>query len=153
MVTSYAVKGTELYITTAGSTSAFTLVGQVQSLDGPGMKVGRRDVTHLGSVTKEYEPTVGDPQEFKGTLLYNPNDDGVKIMQQRANSVYQSTTAGSSMVSGGDTFKLVFPTTTKVPSFQGFVSEFTLLGGDIEGGWTASFGIQPTRAITYPTTT
>lgn len=152
MVTSYAAKGTELWITTAGSTAAFTAVGQVVSIDAPGMKVGKRDVTHLGSATKEYEATVGDPQEFKGTILYNPSDAGATIFQQRASTVAQSTVAGSSLVVGGDTFKVVFPTTTKLFQFQGVVTEFTPKGGDVEAGWMADFSIQPTRAIVYPTT-
>lgn len=149
---SHAVKGTQLYITTAGSTSAFTQIGQITSIDAPGFKVGKRDVTHLESVTKEYEPTIGDPQEFKGTLLYNPLDAGIGIVQQRAMTVYQSTVSGSSMVAGGDTFKIVFPTTTKVIQFQGFITEFTPKGGDVEAGFTADFGIQPSRVVTWPTT-
>lgn len=152
MVTSYAAKGTELQITTAGSTLAFTVVGQVVSIDAPGMKVGKRDVTHLGSVTKEYEATIGDPQEFKGTLLYHPGDAGAVIFQGRVTTVAQTTVAGSSLVVGGDTFKVVFPTTTKLFQFQGVVTEFTPKGGDVEAGWMADFAIQPTRAIVYPTT-
>lgn len=152
MVTSYAAKGTELQITTAGSTTGFTVVGQVVSIDAPGMKVGKRDVTHLGSVTKEYEATIGDPQEFKGTLLYHPGDAGAVILQGRVTTVAQTTVAGSSLVVGGDTFKVVFPTTTKLFQFQGVVTEFTPKGGDVEAGWMADFAIQPTRAIVYPTT-
>lgn len=152
MVTSYSAKGTTLQITTAGSTAAFTLVGQIVTIDGPSMKAGKRDVTHLTSATKEYEATIGDPQEFKGTILYNPSDAGVGIFQQRASTVAQSTVVGSELVSGGDTFKVVFPTTTKLFQFQGVVTEFTPKGGDVEAGWMADFAIQPTRAITYPAT-
>lgn len=137
MVTSYAAKGTTLKI---GS----VVVGQVTTIDGPGMKVGKRDVTHLASATKEYEATIGDPQEFKGAVLYHPGDDGIALLQSRCTT--------PSTVPGGDTFTIVFPTTTKTFSFQGIVTEFTPKGGDVEAGWMADFGIQPTRAITYPTT-
>lgn len=137
MVTSYASKGTTLKI---GS----TVVGQLVSVDAPGMKVGKRDVTHLTSVTKEYESTIGDPQEFKGSVLYNPADDGIALLQTRCTT--------PSTVAGGDTFTIVFPTTTKTFSFQGFVTEFTPKGGDVEAGWMADFAVQPSRAITYPTT-
>ena len=144
MVTSYAVKGTDLQITTAGSTSSFTSVGQIVSVDAPGMKVGKRDVTHLLSATKEYESTIGDPQEFKGTVLYNPSDAGAGIMQARMTT--------PSTIVGGDTFKVIFQTTTKLYQFQGIVTEWTPKGGDVEGSWMADFAIQPSRAIVYPAT-
>lgn len=137
MVTSYGVKGTTLKINS-------TLVGQIVTIDGPGMKVGKRDVTHLTSATKEYEATIGDPQEFKGTVLYHPGDDGVVLIQSRVTT--------PSTAAGGDTITVIFPTTTKTFSFSGFFTEFTPKGGDVEAGWMADFAIQPSRAITYPTT-
>jgi len=140
----YGVKGTVLQITTSGSTTAFTAVGQIRSIDAPGMTMATREVTHLLSTTKEYEPTIGDPQEFKLSILYDASDAGAVICQQR--------TTTPSTVLGGDTFKIVWPTTTKLFQFQGVVTEFSPKGGDVEGTWMADVGIRPTRAITYPTT-
>ncbi len=140
----YGVKGTVLQITTSGSTTGFTAVGQIQSINAPGMKVGTRDVTHLLSATKEYEATIGDPQEFSGTLLADFSDAGAVLMQQR--------TTTPSTVLGGDTFKVILPTTTKLFQFQGVVTDFTPVGGDVEGTWLVNFAVRPTRAITYPTT-
>ena len=141
MVTSYAVKGTDLQVSI---NSTYTSIGQIVSVDAPGMKVGKRDVTHLLSATKEYEPTIGDPQEFKGTILYNPSDPGVVFIQTRCTT--------PSTVAGGDAFKVIFPSTAKNFAFTGFFTEFTPKGGDVEGSWMADFAIQPSRAITYPTT-
>lgn len=140
----YGVKGTVLQITSSGSTSSFTAVGQIRSIDAPGMTMSTRDVTHLLSVTKEYEATIGDPQEFKLSILYDASDPGAVACQLR--------TTTPSTILGGDTFKIVWPTTTKVFQFQGVVTEFSPKGGDVEGTWMADVGIRPTRAITYPTT-
>lgn len=139
----YGVKGTVLQITTTGSTTGFTSVGQIRSIDGPGMTVGTRDVTHLESATKEYEGTIGDPQEFKLSVIYDSSDAGMVILHAR--------TITPSTVLGGDTFKIVFPTTTKIVQFQGVVTECSLKGGDVEGTWMADVGVRPTRAVTYPT--
>ena len=140
----YGVKGTVLQITTSGSTTAFTAVGQIRSIDAPGMTMSTREVTHLGSATKEYEATIGDPQEFKLSILYDATDAGAVICQARCTT--------PSTVLGGDTFKIIWPTTTKLFQFQGVVTEFAPKGGDVEGTWMADVGIRPTRAITYPTT-
>lgn len=142
MAGNQGVKGATLYMT--GPTTAFVQVGQVQTLDAPGMKVGKRDVTHLLSATKEYEVTIGDPQEFKFTAIYDVQDAGATLIQSRMTT--------PSTIIGGDTFKVVMPTTTRFFQFQGNVSEWTLKGGDVEGTWMADGAIQPTRAITYPTT-
>lgn len=140
----YGVKGTVLSFTVGGSTAAFTAVAQIRSIDGPGMTMNTREVTHLLSATKEYEATIGDPQEFKLSILYDASDPGAVALQTR--------TTTPSTVLGGDTFKIIFPTTTKVFQFQGVVTEFSPKGGDVEGTWMADVGIRPTRAITYPTT-
>lgn len=140
----YGVKGTVLSFTVGGSTVTFTAVAQIRSIDGPGMTMNTREVTHLGSATKEYEATIGDPQEFKLSILYDASDPGAVALQSRCTT--------PSTVLGGDTFKVIFPTTTKLFQFQGVVTEFSPKGGDVEGTWMADVGIRPTRAITYPTT-
>lgn len=137
----YGVKGTLLQVSIS---STFTAVGQVRSLDAPGMTMNTREVTHLLSTTKEYEATIGDPQEFKLSVLFDNIDQAQNLLLQR--------TTTPSTVLGGDTFKVVFPTTTKFFQFQAVVTEFSPKGGDVEGTWMADIGLRPTRAITYPTT-
>ena len=140
----YGVKGTVLKMTLTGGSTTLTAVAQVRSIDGPGMTMNTREVTHLTSATKEYEATIGDPQEFKLSLLYDASDPGAVGLQTR--------TTTPSTVLGGDTFAVIFPTTTKFFLFQGVVTEFSPKGGDVEGTWIADVGIRATRAITYPTT-
>jgi len=137
----YGVKGTVLQVSIS---STYTSVGQIRSIDGPGMTMNTREVTHLLSATKEYEATIGDPQEFKLSVLFDNVDQAQNLLLQR--------TTTPSTVLGGDTFRIVFPTTTKFFQFQGVVTEFSPKGGDVEGTWMADVGIRPTRAITYPTT-
>lgn len=145
MANDYGVKGTVLQFT-AASTSAYQVVGQVKTIDAPGMKVGKRNATHLGSSIKAYRATMGDPQEMRGTLVYDPSDAGIAAIQTRC-------TSPSSFNSNlGDNFQIVLPTTTKVFSFVGFFIEFTPRGGDEEGTWMADFAIQAASTITYPTT-
>lgn len=137
----YGVKGTVLQVSIS---STYTAVGQVRSIDAPGMTMNTREVTHLLSATKEYEATIGDPQEFKLSVLFDNVDQAQNLLLQR--------TTTPSTVLGGDSFRIVFPTTTKFFQFQGVVTEFSPKGGDVEGTWMADIGIRPTRAITYPTT-
>jgi hypothetical protein len=137
----YGVKGSVLQVT-IGTT--YTAVGQIRSLDAPGMTMNTREVTHLTSATKEYEATIGDPQELKLSLLYDATDQGAVYMQ--------TLTTTPSTILGGQSFKIIFPTTTKFFGFQGVVTEFSPKGGDVEGTWIADVGIRATRAITYPTT-
>jgi hypothetical protein len=137
----YGVKGTVLQVT-IGTT--YTAVGQIQSLNAPGMKTGVRDVTHLLSSVKECEATIGDPQEFSGTLLADFSDQGAVYMQ--------TLTTTPSTIAGGQSFRIIFPTTTKFFGFQAIVTDFTPTGGDVEGTWLATFALKPSRAITYPTT-
>jgi len=144
MANDYGVKGTDLQFT-ATSTSAFVSVGQVRSIDAPGMKVGKRNATHLLSPIKKYRATMGDPQELRGTLIYDPSDDGVKGLQSRC------TTPSTLNSNEGDSFKIILPTTTKVFAFNGFITEFTPRGGDEEGTWMADFAIQASSTIVYPT--
>ncbi len=137
----YGVKGTVLQVSIA---STYTSVGQIRSIDGPGMTMNTREVTRLLSATKEYEATIGDPQEFKLSVLFDNVDQAQDLLLERCTT--------PSTVLGGDTFRIVFPTTTKFFQFQGVVTEFSPKGGDVEGTWIADVGIRPTRAITYPTT-
>lgn len=137
----YGVKGTQLQISIA---SSYTAVGQLQMTDAPPMKMGTRDVTHLGSTVKECEATIGDPQEFKATLIYDPTNQAARLLETRVTT--------PSTVLGGDSFKVVLPTTTKYWDFQAIVTEFTPKGGDVEGTWMAEIGLKASRAITLPTT-
>jgi hypothetical protein len=140
----YGVKGSVLKVTLSSASTTLTAVGQIRSIDAPGMTMNTREVTHLTSATKEYEATIGDPQEFKLSLLYDASDAGAVRLQ--------ALTTTPSTVLGGETFAIVYPTTTKFFLFQGVVTEFSPKGGDVEGTWMADVGIRPTRAITYPTT-
>lgn len=144
MPNDYGVKGTVLQFT-AASTSAYQVLGQVKTIDAPGMKMGKRNATHLTSAIKAYRATMGDPQELRGSLVYDPSDEGVKVAAARC------TTPSSFNSNLGDNFQIVLPTTTKIFSFVGFFTEFTPRGGDEEGTWMADFAIQAASTITYPT--
>jgi hypothetical protein len=137
----YGVKGSVLQVM-IGST--YTNVGQIQSLSAPGTKMGTRDVTHLTSATKEYESTIGDPQEMAFVVIYDPADVGARLLETRVTT--------PSTVLGGDSFKVITASTAKNWGFQGIVTDFTPNGGDVEGTWLANCAIRASRAITPPTT-
>ncbi len=144
MSVNFGVKGTDLQFTITPGSSVLTSVGQVINIDGPPMKMGKRDATHLLSATKEYESTIGDPGEYNCTLLYDAaNPAAIAFI----NRVTTPTT-----VQGGDDIKVIFPSTTRFFKHQGFVSAATPKGGDVEGTWMMDCSVQVTRAITYPTT-
>ena len=130
-----AVKGTTLSV-------GGNAVAQITKIDGPGMKVGKRDITALSSAAKEYAPSIGDPQEFGGSLVWYSKDVGLTTMQSRCNTPTSSL----------DTI-VVTMADSKTFSVSGFVTSLDPKGGDVEGTWMADFTFQPSGAITYPTTT
>ena len=147
MVTQYGAKGTTLYVTAASS--AWVEVGQISSINAPGSNVGKREVTTLSSSAKEYRPTVSDPQEISGSIVYTNLDDGAR--QMYTYSISPPTSAQTWSVTGVE-FKIVLQTTTFFWRFPGFVTKFDPKAGDVEGTWMADFSIQPTGTITVPTT-
>ncbi len=145
---SLGTKGTDLQFT--ASTSAFASIAQIKSIDGPGMKVGTRDVTTLQSTAGEFLPSIGKAQELSGTMVYTPKDANVVLFASRTTTL--SSVFSASGLAGLDEFKIIMPTTTMFFRFYGFVTSFVPKGGDEEGTWMADFSIQPSGSITYPTT-
>ncbi len=134
-VTNTAVKGTTLALNS-------TVIGQVQSIDGAGYNVGKRDITILGSAVKEYAPSIGDPQPIGFTCVYKPQDAG----QQKLTSRCASPSATL------DTFLFTLPS-AKTISVSGFITKAIIKAGDVEGTYILESEIQPSGAITVPTTT
>lgn len=130
--TSTAIKGVTL---TVGNTA----VAQIQKIDGPGIKVGKRDVTTLASAAKEYAPSIGDPQELSGTLIWKTADAGLVAMQTK------TATPPATL----DSFTITLPD-TKTFIFSGFFTSLEPKGGDVEATLMADFSIQVSGAITYP---
>lgn len=117
--------GATLSIGTPGSGETFTTIGQVKSISWTQPKLQTEDATNLSSPTlgqatlKEYLPTVIEPGQFTGELIYLPTDAG----QQAINTAFLSGVVHD--------FKLQFPalaefgqtTTGNLYAFSGFVLE------------------------------
>lgn len=134
MAFSYPVKGTVITINS-------TAIGQIQSVGDIGLQVGKRDVTHLGSAAKEYAPSIGDPQAISVSVIAAATDNGLQAFLSKVNT--PSTAL--------DTFSVILPTTTKTFGFSGFPSKGIWKFGDVEGTVMADLEIQPSGALTFPT--
>ena len=134
MAFSYPVKGVELVINS-------TRVGQIQNLGDIGMQVGKRDVTHLLSAAKEYAPSIGDPQPVAISVIAAATDGGLQTFCSRVNT--PSTAL--------DTISVILPTTTKTFAFSAFPTKAMWKFGDVEGTVVGDLELQPSGAITFPT--
>lgn len=143
--------GATLSIGTPGTGETFVTIGQVKNISWTQPKLQTEDATNLGSATlgqatlKEYLPTVIEPGQMTGQLIYLPGDAG----QQAVNTAFLSGIVHD--------FKLQFPalaefgqtTTGNLYAFSGFVLEQPLPDGvDPQKIMTSKITVQIVTAVT-----
>lgn len=143
--------GATLSIGTPGSGETFVTIGQIKNISWTQPKLNTEDSTNLGSATlgqatlKEYLPTVIEPGQMTGQLIYLPGDAG----QIALNTAFLSGVIHD--------FKLQFPalaqfgqtTTGNLYAFSGYVLEQPLPDGiDPQKILTSKITVQITTAVT-----
>lgn len=131
-------QGITVEVETTPGGGTFTVVGEVQSFDGPTSNKPEIEITHFGSTAKEYIP--GLPDYGTITLAMNftdPEDAGQAIL--RANFEAASSDA------------ILFQATlgTIVITFNAFVSEYPIAAqtdSKIDQNATLRVTGQPTRS-------
>lgn len=126
------------------ATTTYLPVGQVVSIDGPSIEMGTREVTHLGSFAREFEPTIVDNGTVSGTIWDDPTNTGYQVI----NNEVHSTGVPHNLF-----WKIVFPTTTNFIGFVGTPTNWGLTGLEVEGTATKNFGVKVSGLLTLPTTT
>lgn len=126
------------------ATTTYIQVSQVVSFDGPSPEMGTREVTHLGSFAREFEPTILDNGTVSGTIWDDPTNTG----QQIITSAVHTTGVPQNLF-----WKIVAPTTTIFHAFVGTPTNWGLTGFEVEGTVTRNFGIKISGLMTLPTTT
>lgn len=138
----FAGKGTALQI--AIQTTYVTLSQNVE-ITGPSAEMGTREVTHLESSAREFRATIVDSGEFTGRCFYDPNNP--------AQAYFQSRALGTTYLSTGESFRLVFSTTTKFEQFNGIPTRWAGTDYTVDGTATREWGIKVSGVLTVATTT
>lgn len=133
-------KGTLLQHGVGAAPIVYTTIAQRTNIKGPGMQVGKADVTDLDSTMKEYRPTLADPGELSLDIWYDP----IAPTHQAITDLLTSPTVEKWQLKFADA------AATTVP-FEGFVSGFEPGGMDPEGYLMASVKIQVVGLISWPT--
>lgn len=126
------------------ATTTYVAVSPVVSIDGPSEEMGTREVTHLQSFAREFEPTILDG----GTITIKVWDDPTNTGQQLISNAIHTTGVPTNMF-----WKLVFPTTTNFLGFFGPATQWALSGLEVDGTATRTLGIKVSGMLTLPTTT
>lgn len=126
------------------ATTTYIVVSQVVSIDGPQTEMGTREITHLGSVAREYEPTIVNG----GPLTIQIWDDPTNTGQQIISSAVHTTGVPQNLF-----WKVVHPTTTKADIFIGTPTNWGQSGFTVDDTATRNLGIQISGVITIATTT
>lgn len=126
------------------ATTTYIAVGQVVSIDGPQTEMGTREVTHLLSFAREYEPTIVNGGPLTVQIWDDPNATG----QQIISAAVHTTGVPQNLF-----WKLVHPTTTKFELFVGTPTNWGLSGITVDDTATRNLGIQISGQITLATTT
>lgn len=136
-------KGTILQVA-ASSTGSYSAVSQVQTIEGPSAEMGTREITHLGSVAREFAPTIVNGGTITAGVIYDPSNAGQALIQQTVHT----TGVPSSLF-----WKVIFSTTTKFFAFEGIPTQFAISGVTVDDTVLANLGIQVSGLTTLPTTT
>ncbi len=126
------------------ATTTYIAVGQVQSIDGPAVEMGTREVTHLLSFAREFEPTIVNNGKITVKIFDDPTNTG----QQIITAAVHTTGVPTNLF-----WKVVFPTTTNFIGFLGTPEAWGLTGGEVDGTMMRNLGIQVSGLLTLPTTT
>jgi len=134
-------QGTKLFwsTSTAASTSASALIGQVTDFTGPGGQAGVIDITHLESTAKEKMIGLRDEGQLSMSLNFQATNVGqVALRTDRAARTKKKVTMKFS------------DTSTSIAVFKGYCLSFSISGA-VDNKVTANAVIEITGAVTYST--
>ena len=137
----FAGKGTTLQVSI---NSSFVTISQNVEITGPSPEVGTREVTHLESSAREFNGTIVDSGTLTGNCLFDPTNAGQAYFQGKINTATPST---------GESFKLIYSTTTKSETFTGIPTSWAGSGMTVDGTVVKEWGIKLSGLITSATTT
>lgn len=129
MSTVYPALGTTLSV--AKVVGTYTVIGGIESIDGPSASVGKADTTNLASATKTSRPTLADGGEVSCDLQFDPSDANQKYLR--------GLLAAPAIVS----WQISYPTlpTPTLDTFEGYLTEFKPKAGGAEENLNASVTI------------
>lgn len=110
-------------------------IGQVQSINGLGVKTETADVTELGDGAKQYLSTIDDLNEITAVVFYDPDEhDDVEDIRAAQQADGEPTTCA-----------IAFPApASKTYTFDAFLSGFEFEGIEPGGVIKATVTLRPT---------